>query len=167
MNRSHREPREIISTARLVLRSTIPDDIPALHARVMSDPDVVRYVFSGTVVSPADSERFVRDRFELVRPSHRILGVDSLQCTWRRRSRARLRAWQGVLGRGYATEIGLAQIEFGFTRLYRQRLLALVDQANTASIHALEKLRMTLECTLAFEGRGERRVYSVDRRRTE
>ena len=43
-------------------------------------------------------------------------------------------------GRGYATEAARAWLEHGFARLGFERVLALVDPANVASIRVLDKL---------------------------
>ena len=77
------------------------------------------------------------------------------------------RAW----GRGIATEIGEAQLAFGFEQLKCGRLLGLVDPRNAPSIHALEKLGMRYRATIADLRRGSRSVYVIEaaewRRRAE
>jgi RimJ/RimL family protein N-acetyltransferase len=56
-----------------------------------------------------------------------------------------------VWGRGYATELGRALIEYAFTELRVPRVVAQVEPANTASRHVLAKLGMV--------ERGERTAY--------
>jgi len=78
------------------------------------------------------------------------------------------RAW----GRGIATEIGEAQLAFGFEQLKCGRLLGLVDPRNAPSIHALEKLGMRHLKTITDPRRGSRSVYVIEaaewrRRRAE
>jgi ribosomal-protein-alanine N-acetyltransferase len=65
-------------------------------------------------------------------------------------------------GRGIATEIGEAQLVFGFDRLKCGRLLGLVDPRNAPSIHALEKLGMRYLRTVADPKRGSRCVYVIE-----
>jgi [ribosomal protein S5]-alanine N-acetyltransferase len=77
-----------------------------------------------------------------------------------------------VWGKGIATEIGEAQLAFGFGQLKCGRLLGLVDPRNAPSIHALEKLGLRYLETIADPKRGGRRVYVIEagecrRRRTE
>lgn len=48
-------------------------------------------------------------------------------------------------GRGYATEAAERVIEFGFSELSLHRIEARFMQENTASLHVMEKLGMTLE----------------------
>jgi [ribosomal protein S5]-alanine N-acetyltransferase len=77
-----------------------------------------------------------------------------------------------VWGKGIATEIGEAQLAFGFGQLKCGRLLGLVDPRNAPSIHALEKLGMRHLETIADPRRGSRNVYVIEagewrRRRAE
>lgn len=62
-------------------------------------------------------------------------------------------------GRGYAQEIGRAQLEFGFSQLRCTRLLAHVSPQNPAAIKALESLGMRWHSSFDVAGRGPRHVY--------
>jgi RimJ/RimL family protein N-acetyltransferase len=64
-------------------------------------------------------------------------------------------------GRGLATEIGQAQLAFGFGRLGRARLLALASAQNAASLGTLEKLGMHYHTAVTPSGRSPRRVYCI------
>lgn len=66
------------------------------------------------------------------------------------------------MGPGIATEIGKAQLAFGFDQLKCERLLGLVDPRNVPSIHALEKLGMRYRQTIAEPKRGSRGVYVIE-----
>ena len=66
------------------------------------------------------------------------------------------------MGQGIATEIGKAQLVFGFEQLGCERLLGLVNPQNTPSIHALEKLGMRYVRTIADAKRGPRSVYVIE-----
>lgn len=168
--------REIFSTPRLVLRATVESDVGALHDRVFSDVDVIRFVFAGKPFSEAESAEFIHGRFNFAGGE---IGLSSLE----ERSSGELIGFSGLIpcralgaddlelgfvlarsawGKGYATEIGLAQIDFGFNRLGRRRLLALVDPANSGSIHVLRKLGMRHESELPIDGRGLRDLYSIE-----
>ena len=169
-------PQDIFSTSRLVLRATVDEDIALLHEGVFSDPDVIRYVFSGRQFSRDESAAFVRARFNFAgadvglstlteRASGDVIGFSGLiRCNALGEEDLELgfvlakRAW----GNGYATEIGQAQIDFGFNHLRCSRLLALVDSENIRSINVLERLGLQHESDVAVEGRGQRRVYSIE-----
>ena len=66
-----------------------------------------------------------------------------------------------VWGRGLATEIGQAQLAFGFEQLERSRLLALASAQNAASTGTLQKLGMHYHSDVAPSGRSLRRVYYI------
>ena len=56
-------------------------------------------------------------------------------------------------GRGYATELGGALVEYAFTVLRVPRVVAQVEPANTASRHVLAKLGMTERAERTAYGR--------------
>jgi RimJ/RimL family protein N-acetyltransferase len=58
------------------------------------------------------------------------------------------RAW----GKGYATEAVSAVRDFGFNVLGIKRLIAIIDPANTASIHVAQKVGMLYEQQVMLEG---------------
>ncbi len=64
-------------------------------------------------------------------------------------------------GKGYATEIGRGQLQYGFGTLKCTRLLALAAPTNLPSISALRKIGMHYHSTMQMEGRGERQIYLV------
>jgi RimJ/RimL family protein N-acetyltransferase len=62
-------------------------------------------------------------------------------------------------GRGYATEIGRGQLEYGFRAFGLQRLLAQVSPQNNASIAVLKKIGMKFHSSVLNSERGDRQVY--------
>jgi RimJ/RimL family protein N-acetyltransferase len=166
----------ILSTERLVLRTTSEDDIRALHERIFSDADVVRFVFAGKRFSIDESASFIREQFNfsdkdlglsslVERGSDQVIGFSGLEpCNVLGADDLELgfvlarSAW----GKGYAFEIGRAQIDFGLGSLGRARLLALVHPENTRSINVINKLGMRHEADANVEGRGIRRVYTIE-----
>lgn len=169
-------PLVILTTPRLVLRTTTEADIPVLHDRIFGDADVMRYVFDGGPMPPEQSEAFIRKYFTFgpglteiavltEKPtgsvigfaglfSCNVLGADDFEIGF---VLARP-AW----GRGIATEIGKAQLAFGFETLQRQRLLGLVDPGNAPSIHALEKLGLRYLKDVVRPPRASRSVYMIE-----
>jgi [ribosomal protein S5]-alanine N-acetyltransferase len=65
-------------------------------------------------------------------------------------------------GRGIATEIGEAQLAFGFEQLNCSQLLGLADPQNGPSIHALEKLGMRYRNDITEPGRPNRSVFCLE-----
>ena len=56
-------------------------------------------------------------------------------------------------GRGLATEVAIASVQFGFDRLGLKRIVGLVMPENVASIRVLEKAGLSYAETVAFWGK--------------
>src|SRR6185503_1529926 len=173
---SERQPLVILTTPRLILRAAVEADISVLQNLILGDSDVMRFAFSGAPMASDAAEDFVRRSFTFgesltgmavltEKPAGDIigfaglspcgaLGADDFEIGFVLVSR--------VWGRGIATEIGEAQLVFGFEQLKCGRLLGLVDPRNAPSIHALEKLGMCHRATIADPKRGSRSVYVIE-----
>ena len=166
----------VLVTERLVLRNATPEDFEPLFAYVFSDPEVARHL-SGLPLSRARATSVFDEAFDhegtgrkigvlAHRESQDVLGYaglkacDALQaedyeigfvlkrCAW---------------GRGYATEIGAAQLEYGFRTTCNPRLLAQVRPENAASAHALRKIGMSFVQEYERPALGTWHVYSCAR----
>lgn len=164
---------ELIGTDRLSLCSADPADFPALYDRVLADPDVMRHVMGGVPLSAAEAEAFYREKFDaagagyglgvlIERASSEVVGFAGLlpcellgQPDYEIGFVLARRGW----GRGYAQEIGRAQLKFGFGTLHCTRLLAQVSPENFASVNTLMKIGMRLHGTIDSPGRGRRHVF--------
>jgi len=183
---SEQQPLVILTTPRLTLRATLEADISTLQDLIFGDIDVMRFAFSGAPMAGGAAEDFIRRFFTFgssltgmavltEKPAGEVIGFAGLSpCDALGADDFEIgfvlarRAW----GRGIATEIGEAQLVFGFQQLKCGRLLALVDPRNAPSIHALEKLGMRHLETIADPKRGSRGVYVIEaaewrRRRAE
>jgi len=183
---SKKQPLEILTTARLILRTAIEEDISALQDLIFADSGVMRFAFSGAPMAREAAEDFIRRFFTFgssltgmavltEKPAGEVIGFAGLSpCNALGADDFEIgfvlarRAW----GRGIATEIGEAQLAFGFEQLRCGRLLGLVEPRNAPSIHALEKLGMRHVETIADPRRGSRSVYVIEaaewrRRRAE
>jgi RimJ/RimL family protein N-acetyltransferase len=172
---SKKQPVVILTTPRLILRAAAEPDIPIMWERILGDGEVMRYVFRGPMSKEA-AEEVMRKFFTFgdsltgiailtERPAGdiigfaglfpcEVLGVEDLEIGF---VLAR-RAW----GRGIATEIGEAQLKFGFEQLNCRRLLGLADPQNKPSIHALQKLGMRYLKDATEPGRANRSVFCID-----
>ena len=142
-----------LETPRLLLRPFVPEDAPIVHA-VYSDPVVMRYVATGPMQDIALTRRLLEDydlhnrrhgfSFWAVieRASGALIGDSGLYRT--PAGEVELGYTLGVpwWGRGYATEAAGRWLEFAFDELKLDEVIALVEPANTASQHVLEKLGM-------------------------
>ena len=165
----------VLTTPRLVLRAICESDLPELHRKIFSVPDVMRYVFDGIALSDVESAAFVHEHFNsggdkaglctlVEKVSDEVVGFAGLKpCTALDADDFEIgfvlarEAW----GKGFASEIGHAQLAFGFQELGCQRLLALARPENISSIRTIEKLGMRHVKDLAVDGRGPRRVYCI------
>jgi RimJ/RimL family protein N-acetyltransferase len=183
---SEKQSIVILTTPRLILRAAVEEDIPILQNLILGDSDVMRFAFSGAPMAGDAAEDFMRRSFTFgssltgmavltEKPTGEVIGFAGLSpCDALGADDFEIgfvlarRAW----GRGIATEIGEAQLAFGFDRLKCGRLLGLVDPRNAPSIHALEKLGMRYLETMTDPRRGSRSVFAIEaaewrRRRAE
>lgn len=164
----------ILTTPRLILRTTMGSDIPLLQQRIFRDGDVMRYAFAGVTMPDDRSESFIRSFFTfgetltgiavlLEKPDHVIGFAGLFACDALRADDLEIGfvLARHVWGRGIATEIGEAQLDFGFEQLKCERLLGLVDPGNAASIGALEKLGMRYVKDVSDAKRASRSVYII------
>jgi RimJ/RimL family protein N-acetyltransferase len=166
----------VLATPRLRLRALRADDIQPLHRKIFGDPAVMAWAFGGQPLSAVESENFIRAHFSFEagpvglavlvdRTGGDLIGVAGLEtCTVLSGDDLELGfvLAREVWGRGLATEIGRAQLAYGFERLGRPRLLAMVAPENQASIRTIEKLGMRHQFDVRPDGRSPRRVYSLD-----
>jgi ribosomal-protein-alanine N-acetyltransferase len=169
---------DIITTDRLVLRSVGDADPGQLYDLVFSDPEVMLHAFKGGTLSEENAADFFNNTFDhdgngkqlgvlTLRNSGNIIGFSGLLecsilgCSIPGKPDYEIGFVLGreFWGRGYATEIGIAQIEYGFDLAGCDRLLGVVTSKNEASRSALIKIGMSHHSTVETEQRGLREVY--------
>jgi ribosomal-protein-alanine N-acetyltransferase len=173
---SQQQPRVILTTPRLVLRTATEQDIPIMHERILGNSEVMRYVFQGVPMTLERAGQVMRKFFTFgesltgmailaEKPAAEIIGFAGLFPTevlgaddFEIGFVLARRAW----GRGIATEIGEAQLAFGFERINCGRLLGLADPQNGASIHTLKKLGMRYLKDIREPGRANRSVFCLE-----
>jgi RimJ/RimL family protein N-acetyltransferase len=163
-----------LTTARLHLRPFTPADQVPIHA-VYADPDVMRYVGHGAHRTMAETVSALRTYGDVLerrgysflavteREGGALIGDGGLHPLGGVGPDVELgytlarAAW----GKGYATELGQALVEYAFTVLRVPRVVAQVEPANTASRRVLEKLGMSARETRAAYGRPHL-LYAVE-----
>jgi ribosomal-protein-alanine N-acetyltransferase len=145
-----------IETERLLLRTWLPGDLPALAA-IYGDPETMRYILSGTktpeqtrAAMQAMNDANDRDGCSLwpvvVKESSELIGACGLMSTERSDTfELGFVFAPGARGRGYALEAARASIAYGFDALHAARIVALVDPPNARSIVLLRKLGMSFD----------------------
>lgn len=172
---SSQRPFVIIETPRLVLRAATDADISRMHVLIFDDAEVMRHVFQGHVMTLERVEGFMREHFTFGRTRTGIailtekadgnvigfaglfpcnaLGADDFEIGFVMAKQA----W----GKGYASEIGAAQLAMGFDEVGCERLLGLVHPDNQASVHALTKLGLRYHSGVTSPTRPPRSVYVI------
>jgi len=166
-------PTTVITTPRLLLRSTSQSDFDQLFALIFSDGQVMKHL-TGSPLSREQAAKVFDEVFDhdgtgrkpgvLVElQTERLLGYAGLMpCSaldgndYELGFVLRREAW----GKGYAKEIGVAQLEYGFRTTDRDRLLAQVRPSNMASVNALRKLGMSFVKEYERPQRGTWQVFS-------
>lgn len=167
----------LIDSERLFVRRPRQEDFDILHQEVLSDVEVMRVAFQGPLSDRDKAFDFFSNVLDhdatgrkpgtlIERSTNDVIGfAGPLLCSVLGALDYEIgfvlarHAW----GRGYASEIGRAQIEYGFTKLGLDRVLAQVSPENAASIRVLERLGMQLCTTTKTSDRGARLVYVIDR----
>jgi [ribosomal protein S5]-alanine N-acetyltransferase len=164
---------EMIRTERLVLREFEMKDAVGLFM-LNADPAVLRYTGDHPFSSIADAEKLISTytcyrtdgfgRYSMVRvPDGAFLGW----CGLRKQANGVVdlgyRLQHCYRGKGYATEAGLASVEFGFEEFGLTNIIGRVSRKNVASIRVLEKCGFRYVKEEAAPGIPEALVYQVER----
>jgi len=169
-------PTTVITTPRLLLRSTSQSDFDQLFTLIFSDGEVMKYL-AGSPLTREQAAKVFDEVFDHngtgLKPgvlvelqTGQLLGYAGLiPCSalgendYELGFVLRREAW----GKGYAKEIGIAQLEYGFRTTDRNRLLAQVRPANMASVNALRRLGMNFVKEYERPERGTWQVFSRGR----
>lgn len=156
-------PEAVIETERLALRPWTYADRDAFRAMV-ADPDLMRHLHDSVPLTPAQADDALRDTIDryaegfgdwaiVRRDDGLILGESGL---------TRLPEFGAieigymlapqVWGQGYATEAATAVMQYAFSHLKLDRLIATTRPDNERSIHVLEKLGMHKEGRVMHRG---------------
>jgi len=171
---AHVEPPRLV-TARLLLRGFADSDVEPL-ADMNADPEVMRYLggartreWSAATIDRCREQwdrlgfgRFaIEDRVHhefvgwvTLEPVDRAAYADDVEIGWR--------LAHAHWGRGYATEAARGVLDWAFATLPVDRVLALADPANDASVAVMRRLGMTRLPDLE-DDEGRSTVWALDR----
>jgi len=152
----------ILETSRLYLRDFNNTDIEPI-AKMIADIDVMRYVGSGITLPREHAEKTIENwpkygekhgftNWALVRKEGDVL-IGNCGFNWLPDNSDVEISYlldKPYWNNGFATEIALSTMKYGFDRLGLKRIAGLVYPQNTASIHVLEKLGMKYEKDIRF-----------------
>lgn len=168
---------EQLETERLILRPLRLADLGPLHD-VYADREVMRYVGAGDAFSESieESERRLQRAIEhheqhgfgmwavTSRETGTVMGDCGLFLSAQRGPEVELafRLGKPYWGRGFATEAARAWLEYGFSELALERILAVTHEENVASRRVLEKIGMRPAGTRDCDGK-ELLVFAAER----
>lgn len=163
----------ILDTKRLLLRTIKKDDYEKLYDKVFSDYEVVKNTFGSNMFTKEESFEFLNKNANhntkiglsviVDKNSGEPIGLGGvLPCSYLNTDDYEIGfiLEQNSWGKGYAKEIGKAQIEQIKNELKKQRALALASQENTSSIKTLKALGFKYKCEVE-SNRGKRLVYEL------
>jgi [ribosomal protein S5]-alanine N-acetyltransferase len=165
-----------LETQRLLFRGIRDADIDLLVG-MLASPKVTQWLFSGAPMDTISARLFIEKEFTF---GDKLIGLGTL-CE---KTPDRFIGFAGIIpcryldvedfefgfalnedswGKGYATEIGQAQIKYSFANLPVDRLLALAHPRNLASLKVIEHIGMRFLKEILTEQRGPRLVYAIER----
>jgi RimJ/RimL family protein N-acetyltransferase len=167
---------ELVTTDRLVLRRWRAPEHTLALAAVNAEPAAVRFLNGGVPYtveeSAAQSERFAAHwdshGFGLwaIEAEGAVVGFTGV-ChpgwfpAYAHEVEAGWRLHPSAWGKGFATEAGAAALEAAFAHLALDRVLALIDEGNDASVGVATRLGLRLDHTVADpHGPGALHVYA-------
>jgi|SRR5947207_4405419 len=156
----------VLETDRLLLRQFVKEDAEAFF-RLNSDPEVLRYVPDKAFVDLEQARQILIDHPVA---DYRKHGFGRCACILKSTGEnigfaglkyldefgevdVAYRLMRAYWGRGLATEVAKASVQFGFTNLGLKRIIGLVMPENIASIRVLEKAGLRSMGTVAFWGK--------------
>lgn len=165
----------ILTTERLILRSAAESDFEPLFQMAFSDPDVMKHAFEAKVLSRDEAVAFFLKEFDfdasgkkvgtiIEKRTGAIIGFGGLIASsifGEEDYEIGFVFTKDSWGKGYATEIGKAQITYGLDTLGYDRMLAFVAPKNLASVAVLKKIGMSHFKTIETQKRGPREVYAA------
>jgi RimJ/RimL family protein N-acetyltransferase len=164
----------ILKTNRLILREFRESDLDA-YAEMSADAEVMRYIGTGKVLSRAESWRSMAAII-----GHwyfRGYGLWAVEEQQSGEMIGRIGCWKpegwiglevgwslrrAFWGKGFATEAGLASIDFAFTKLQQTHVISLINPNNKASSRVAEKLGEKLKGETEVLG-NKALVYGISR----
>ncbi|HGZ70800.1 MAG TPA: N-acetyltransferase [Nitratifractor sp.] len=161
--------RDVITqTARLELVKTEVEDFEHLYEKIFSVEEVVQYTF-GKGFGYNDSLAFMKKNFNfrgnlgfspiIEKRNKKLIGYGGIM-NFRDGYEFGYILAKDAWGKGYATEIAIAQIEYIKKKLNSSNVYATVHPENYASVRVLEKVGLHKIEEVELK-RGTRRVYRL------
>ncbi|MEL6165568.1 MAG: GNAT family N-acetyltransferase [Cyanobacteria bacterium J06641_2] len=164
----------ILKTQRLILREFRESDLDD-YAQMSADAEVMRYIGTGKILSREESWRSMA---AIMGHWHfRGYGLWAVEEQKSGEMIGRIGCWKpegwigleigwclrkAFWGNGFATEAGLASMDFAFNKLEQSHVISLIHPDNLASIKVAEKLGEKFEKEIEILGK-KALVYRINR----
>jgi ribosomal-protein-alanine N-acetyltransferase len=156
----------ILETDRLFLREYVEDDGEAFF-RLNSDPEVLRFTGDESLLNiehareillahpMADYRKYGFGRWAcILKSTGEHIGFAGLKYLEEfGEAEIGFRLLRARWGFGFATEVSIAAVRFGFTNLALKHIIGLVIPENIASVRVLEKTGLRLSGTIRYRAR--------------
>lgn len=165
---------DILETERLILREFQPEDYPELSP-ILANPNVMKFSVSGclTVAQTQEKIKSFIDSYRqhdfgkwavFLKQEKQIIGYCGIaieEIDGQQETELGYRLSDRYWGKGLATEVAKAALEYGLNHLKLPYILAVVEPANTASIRVIDKLGMKYKSQTIFQGL-KMNVYEIN-----
>lgn len=165
---------EILNTKRLILRTMKEEDFDTLHKNIFSNFNVVQNTFGSSMFSSDETKDFLKQNANfdsklglstlVEKQSNQVIGLAGvIKCEYLDDIDYEIGfiLQEAAWGKGYAKEIGKAQISQIKEELNDKRAVAVVAPDNIGSIKTLESLGFSYVKDTQIS-RGSRLVYCLD-----
>ncbi len=167
---------KILETSRLILRTINKQDISQIYKKIFSDKQVVKLTFGNELFNLEECTKFIEENCNfnkeiglsaiIEKQTNTLIGLGGvLQCEYLNQVDYEIGfiLAKEFWGKGYATEIGQAQIDYVKNKIKASRVIALVDSSNTGSINAIKKLNLSYFTKIKTkDSRKDREVYILN-----
>jgi ribosomal-protein-alanine N-acetyltransferase len=153
----------ILETPRMIVRRWVPDDWKRFRT-LFTDPRVMQYIGDGRPWSDARIRRWVEESIEIEmirgwvlwplvhREDSEVIGFCGFWHGFPPDVEMGWRLLPEYWGQGLMTEVAQALIDYGFETYKFERLIAVAQPANRASIRVMEKIGMMFEREFTHHG---------------
>ncbi len=165
----------IFETERLIVRHLQPEDMDAFYA-ICSDPEVNRYMGDGNPLTRAQTQKWIEVSLTnykkrgygcsvvIEKESGALIGFCGLIYAPGSEQVEIIYAFTpSRWGKGYATEVVPAMVNYGFEQHNLPRIVATIDPANSGSVHVVTKVGFTYDHIEEDEHGLPTAWYSIER----
>jgi len=162
----------LLESPRLYIRNTHLEDISILHEIIFNDEEVVKHTFGNEQFTLEETKKFIKQSCNfnktlglstlIEKETEKIIGLAGvIQCDYLEQPDYEFGfiLSRDTWGKGYATEIGKAQIDYIQDIIKAPRAIALAHCDNITSKKCIKKLGLKYFSTISTPNRGNRFVY--------